>query len=85
MDSRKKYFAFINYTRDDVERVNYKGEKGCSVTCPYGNTLFLLSVDYRTGTSLKNVGNTDGYWQPSLRSTFSSLLPSFPLKRFRVG
>ena len=54
------------------EWTNYKGKNGCKVTGPNGNTLFLPAAGYRSGTSLKNVGKTGGYWQRSIHSTFSS-------------
>lgn len=54
------------------EWTTYKGKNGCIVTGPNGNTLFLPAAGYRSGTSMKNVGETGVYWQRSRHSTFSS-------------
>ncbi len=40
----------------------HKGHKGCKITGPNGNSIFLPTAGWRSMTSLNNVGKSGNYW-----------------------
>lgn len=49
----------------------YNGVKGCKVTGPNGNSIFLPCAGFRYDTSLGNAGSNGYYWSGSLSEYYS--------------
>ena len=67
-------------TKEEIQELNnkckftgytYNGVKGCKVTGPNGNSIFLPAAGYRYGTSLYHAGSYGYYWSGSLSESLS--------------
>ena len=59
------------YDKCKFEGFTYNGVKGCKVTGPNGNSIFLPAAGDRYGTSLCRAGNDGYYWCGSLNESYS--------------